>query len=163
MYFKGSVRHEGIAEVVDAVDSIPVIGNGDLRGPDDVVRMREATDCAGFFIARAAMHDPTVFRPMRQALDGADPDAPADLGLRLAALTTYLERAATRGEVPLAVLKRQVTRFLSAAPGAKKLRAAVHGAPDAAGVRELLEVARLDHDPGTGVEHGREGQPRHDR
>ena len=29
--------------------------------------------------------------------------------------------------------------------------------------KELLEVARLDHDPGTGVEHGREGQPRHDR
>ncbi|MGB1587096.1 MAG: tRNA dihydrouridine synthase [Thermoplasmatota archaeon] len=149
--YSGNADWTSIARLVDGLD-IPVIGNGDLRGPDDVLRMREDTDCAGFFIARAAMHDPTIFRPMRQALDGSDPEAPADLFVRLGALTTYLDRASTLGEVPLAVLKRQVTRFLSAAPGAKKLRAAVHAAPDAAGVRALLEVARLDHDPSAGVE-----------
>ena len=149
--YSGDADWTAIASLVDHLD-IPVIGNGDLRGPDDVVRMRDATECAGFFIARAAMHDPTVFRPLRQALDGEAPEPPADLGKRLSALTTYLDRAATLGEVPLAVLKRQVTRFLSAAPGAKKLRAAIHGAPDAAGVRALLEIARLDHDPSAGVE-----------
>jgi nifR3 family TIM-barrel protein len=36
-YFKGEVRLDGIAEVVAAVDSIPVIGNGDIREPEDVV------------------------------------------------------------------------------------------------------------------------------
>jgi len=66
--------------------------------------------------------------------------------VRLGALNTYLARAATLGEVPLAVLKRQVTRFLAAAPGAKRLRAAVHAATDAVEVRTLLEVAELHHE-----------------
>jgi tRNA-dihydrouridine synthase B len=142
--YGGEADWRAIGNLVDALD-IPVIGNGDLRGPDDVISMQQQTDCAGFFIARAAMHDPTVFRRMRQALDLQSVDEPAGLVERLDALNTYLVRAEQLRPVPLAVLKRQVTRFLSGAPGARALRAQVHDAADAPEIRQLLEVSNVHH------------------
>src|ERR1700749_5202558 len=43
MKFSGEARLDGIAEVVAAVDRIPVIGNGDVRTPHDAKRMVEVT------------------------------------------------------------------------------------------------------------------------
>ncbi|MFG0328686.1 MAG: tRNA dihydrouridine synthase DusB [Phycisphaerales bacterium] len=61
-YFKGTVDLEGIAEVVAAVDSIPVIGNGDIKTPEDARRMVEATGCAGVMVARASIKRPWLLR-----------------------------------------------------------------------------------------------------
>ncbi|MFO0947902.1 MAG: tRNA-dihydrouridine synthase [Planctomycetota bacterium] len=60
--FAGSVDHSGIAAVVDAVRKIPVIGNGDVRSPEDVRQMMERTGCAGVMIGRRALSDPWIFR-----------------------------------------------------------------------------------------------------
>ncbi len=60
--FRGSVNLDGIGEVVAAVDSIPVIGNGDLIEPEDVQRMMHYTGCAGVMIGRGAMRAPWLFR-----------------------------------------------------------------------------------------------------
>jgi nifR3 family TIM-barrel protein len=62
MRFGGSVRLEGIAEVVAAVKKIPVVGNGDVRVPEDARRMMEATGCAGVMIGRGALARPWIFR-----------------------------------------------------------------------------------------------------
>ncbi len=135
--YSGDADWQAIGRLVDHLD-IPVVGNGDLRDPEDVLRMAEETDCAGFFIARAAMHDPTVFQRMRQALDGG-PVAPApSLETRLAALDTYLERAGSLGEIPLAVLKRQATRFIQGVPGARAARVAIQQAKVGDEVRARL-------------------------
>lgn len=60
--FRGSVDLDGIAEVVAAVDSIPVIGNGDITEPPDVLRMMERTGCAGVMIGRGALRCPWIFQ-----------------------------------------------------------------------------------------------------
>jgi nifR3 family TIM-barrel protein len=62
MKFSGQVRLEGIAQVVAAVRSIPIIGNGDVRTPDDARRMLQQTGCAGVMIGRAAISSPWIFR-----------------------------------------------------------------------------------------------------
>lgn len=62
MRFSGNARLDGIAEVVSAVDRIPVIGNGDVRSPEDAKRMFEHTGCAGVMIGRAALSRPWIFR-----------------------------------------------------------------------------------------------------
>lgn len=135
--YTGRADWDAIARLVDRLD-IPVVGNGDIREPDDVVRMRDETACAGFFIARAAMRDPTVFRRMRQALDGRVPDAPPPLSVRLATFLEYLDRAATLGLQNVGDLRRQAMRFASGAPGAKALRVALHETDDAASVRAVV-------------------------
>jgi len=55
MRFSGEARLDGIAEVVAAVKRIPVIGNGDLRSPQDAARMLAHTKCAGVMIAGCAV------------------------------------------------------------------------------------------------------------
>ncbi len=62
MKFSGEVRLDGIAEVVAAVKTIPVFGNGDVRVPEDARRMIEKTGCAGVMIGRAALSAPWIFR-----------------------------------------------------------------------------------------------------
>jgi tRNA-dihydrouridine synthase B len=62
MKFSGQVRLDGIAEVVAAVKSIPVIGNGDIKSPQDARRMLEHTGCAGVMIGRGALSAPWLFR-----------------------------------------------------------------------------------------------------
>ena len=59
-YYSGKADWDIIAAVKDAV-SIPVIGNGDLAGPEDVEKMAEATGCDGFMIGRGAQGNPWIF------------------------------------------------------------------------------------------------------
>jgi nifR3 family TIM-barrel protein len=58
--FSGGVHHGGIRAVVEAVERIPVIGNGDVRTVADAARMLE-TGCAGIAIGRGALLNPWVF------------------------------------------------------------------------------------------------------
>jgi len=62
MKFGGTCRLEGIAAVVEAVRGIPVIGNGDVRTPEDARRMIERTGCAGVMVGRAALGAPWLLR-----------------------------------------------------------------------------------------------------
>ena len=142
--YQGVAEWTHIRRLAEALD-VPVIGNGDLRTPADVVRMRDETGCAGFFVARAAMHDPTVFRRMRDALEGREPGPAPGLAGRLRTLLLYLERAEGLG-LPIGDLRRQATRLVAGAPGAKRLRVAVQDAPDIGVLRERVAAALAEAD-----------------
>ena len=63
--FRGSVSYAGIAQVVEALrrfPRVPVIGNGDVKTPEDARRMLGATGCAGIMIGRGALKQPWIFR-----------------------------------------------------------------------------------------------------
>jgi len=63
--YTGEARWEYIAAVKDAV-KIPVIGNGDIRSPEDAAAMVEATGCDAVMIGRAAPANPWIFRQIAQ-------------------------------------------------------------------------------------------------
>ena len=63
--YTGQARWEYIAAVADAV-SIPVIGNGDVRTPEDAAAMVDATGCDAVMIGRAAPSNPWIFRQIAQ-------------------------------------------------------------------------------------------------
>jgi nifR3 family TIM-barrel protein len=63
--YSGEARWEWIAAVKDAV-TIPVIGNGDIRTPEDAAAMVEATRCDAVMIGRAAPANPWIFRQIAQ-------------------------------------------------------------------------------------------------
>ncbi len=74
--FTGKANWDDIAMVVEALD-VPVIGNGDLNTPEDVIRMKEHTNCAGVMIGRGSFGNPWLFRDARALLDGEErPPAP---------------------------------------------------------------------------------------
>src|SRR5205814_1268031 len=60
--FSGNVNRDGIRRVVEAVERIPVIGNGDIRTIEDGIRMFAETGCDGISIGRGALANPWIFR-----------------------------------------------------------------------------------------------------
>ena len=63
--YSGNARWEWIAAVKDAV-KIPVIGNGDIRSPEDACAMVAATGCDAVMIGRTAPANPWIFRQIEQ-------------------------------------------------------------------------------------------------
>jgi len=68
--FHGHVDLQGIRQVVEAVNRIPIIGNGDVRSVEDAIDMRRITGCDAVAIGRGAMLDPWIFRKLSQQRRG---------------------------------------------------------------------------------------------
>jgi nifR3 family TIM-barrel protein len=66
--FGGTVNLAGIRKVVEAVKTIPVIGNGDIITPQAAKKMFDETGCAGVSIGRGAFYDPWIFKRTLQYL-----------------------------------------------------------------------------------------------
>lgn len=66
--FSGTVNLAGIRAVVEAVRTIPVIGNGDVTTPEAAGMMLEETGCAGVSIGRGAFYNPWIFAHTREYL-----------------------------------------------------------------------------------------------
>ncbi len=63
--YSGQARWEWIAAIKDAV-KIPVIGNGDIRTPEDACAMVAQTGCDAVMIGRMAPANPWIFRQIEQ-------------------------------------------------------------------------------------------------
>lgn len=75
--FHGNVQIDPIRETVEAVQKIPIIGNGDIRTVDDAFRMRIETGCAAVAIGRGVLLDPWIFQKIERASRGhSDPFEP---------------------------------------------------------------------------------------
>lgn len=74
--FHGDVDLDGITAVKDAVDTMPIVGNGDVRSVEDALAMRRKTNCDAVAIGRGAMLDPWIFRKIDQTLRGVNPSEP---------------------------------------------------------------------------------------
>jgi nifR3 family TIM-barrel protein len=97
--FAGEVNHDGIRAVVEAVERIPIIGNGDVRTLHDAAQMFQTTGCAGIAIGRGALLNPWLFAQLARWEQTGEPGPPATWHERLAFMERHFHRlVANRGE-----------------------------------------------------------------
>ncbi len=159
--YSGQARWEWIAAVKDAV-AIPVIGNGDIRTPEDACAMVAATGCDAVMIGRAAPANPWIFRQIAQyaALGRYDEPTEAD---RYALIRAYFgallgENAHDDAEPAKAhkeaqgKMKQFASWFTHGVPGGAALRKAIYEAKTGPAVLDAVErffESRLDALPST--------------
>ena len=67
-YYTGTADWNIIKKVKENV-SIPVIGNGDIKSPEDAKRIFEQTNCDGIMIGRATLGKPWILEQIRTYLE----------------------------------------------------------------------------------------------
>ena len=149
--YSGQAQWEWIGAVKQAV-GIPVMGNGDIRTPEDAAAMVAETGCDAVMIGRAAPANPWIFRQIAQYTATGSYERPTvedryrmicayfEMLLNEAEATKDLPRAARLGD-PAGKMKQFATWFTHGVPGGAKLRAAIYQARDGADV--LAEVERF--------------------
>ncbi len=90
--FSGTVNQDGIRAVVEAVQKIPVFGNGDVRSIADAARLIENTGCQGVAIGRGALANPWFFRQLDAWVRTGEPGSRGSYHDRLAFMRTHLTR-----------------------------------------------------------------------
>ncbi len=94
--FSGAVSLDGIRQVVEAVERIPVVGNGDVRTVADAVRMRRETGCPAVSIGRGALANPWIFRQLVEHETTGEFGPPGNFDDRLALLRRQFGYVAER-------------------------------------------------------------------
>ena len=136
--YSGQAQWEWIAQIKQAV-RIPVIGNGDIRTPEDAAAMVAQTGCDGVMIGRAAPANPWIFRQIAQyTATGSYERATLDDRYRL--IRTYFKMLLEEAEASQALprdarmgetsgkMKQFASWFTHGVPGGAKLRAAIYHA-----------------------------------
>lgn len=82
-HYAGTAHWDRIAELKQAVTSIPVLGNGDIWEATDAVKMMEHTDCDGVVIGRGCLGKPWLFRDLVDVFSGRDVAPTPTLGFVL--------------------------------------------------------------------------------
>jgi nifR3 family TIM-barrel protein len=149
--YSGQAQWNWIAAVKQAV-RIPVVGNGDVRTPEDAAAMVAETGCDAVMIGRAAPANPWIFRQIAQYTATGSYERPTtedryrmirvyfEMLLKEAEATKDLPRDARMGD-PAGKMKQFATWFTHGVPGGAKLRAAIYHACNGADV--LGEVERF--------------------
>jgi tRNA-dihydrouridine synthase len=138
-------RWEWITAVKQAV-KIPVIGNGDIRSPEDAAAMVEQTGCDAVMIGRMAPANPWIFRQIAQYSDSGTYEQPSEAG-RYQMIRTYFQMLIEEEIVGAeGKMKQFASWFTHGVPGGAGLRKAIYEAksgPEILGrVEEFFEAKR---------------------
>jgi nifR3 family TIM-barrel protein len=94
--FRGEVDREGIRAVVEAVDRMPVIGNGDVRTLADAETMIRETGCAAVSIGRGCLGNPFLFRQLARWAESGEPGPEPSFEERLDMMERHFHRLVER-------------------------------------------------------------------
>lgn len=138
-FYSGTADYNIIKEVKNAL-VIPVIGNGDVFGIEDAVRMKEETACDGIMIARGAQGNPWLLREVAQYLKtGEIIDKPSFEEKIEVALKHFDLLIQIKGEhIGLLEMRKHASWYIKGMQGASKIKTEINRSKDIEEVKKLL-------------------------
>lgn len=138
--FEGHAHWDMIGEAKAAI-RIPVIGNGDVRTPDDAVRMLRLTGCDGVMLGRAAFGDPWVFKRIRALLEQGTELPPPTAAERLEAGIRHLGMMveAVGPDHAAREMRKHVAWYVKGLPNSHKVREQINHTRGADAMADLLQ------------------------
>jgi len=165
-YYSGHSAWSAITTLREAVDDIPILGNGDIFSAEDAIEMVEQTGAAGVMIGRGCQGRPWIFGDLQAAFEGrADRYRP---GVRKVAETVYrhgellTEFFEDEGK-GMRDIRKHIAWYFKGYPVGGEIRSQLAQVPSLARLRELLDQLDLELPyPGVGAEgtRGRAGHPK---
>jgi tRNA-dihydrouridine synthase B len=138
--FEGEADWRLIEQLREAV-SVPLIGNGDVRTPEQARRMLTETGCDGVMVGRAAISNPWLLRDIRLGLEGLEPGPAPTMRERIetalehlrllvaveAEVNSYSEAVETPAFADAELracraLRGQIPMYIKGEPGASQVR-----------------------------------------
>ena len=136
--FAGQAHWEVIAEVKEGT-SLPVIGNGDVKTPEDAQRMIRETGCDAVMVGRGSFGNPWLFTRAQRLLEGVDPGPAPTPRERIETAIGHLhELAATRGDYAAVLMRKHVAWYVRGLYDNSSLCRDVNRAQTPAEVESLL-------------------------
>jgi tRNA-dihydrouridine synthase B len=159
--YTGSARWDEIAAVVDAL-TIPVLGNGDIKTPEDAVRMRRDTGCAGIMIARGSFGQPWIFDQTRDLLEGRPkrPDPPVEERFQIALEHARMAEEYEPDRRGAAIeFRKHLGWYVKGLPASADLRKRLHAVSSLGEVEGIFEEYLRDRHRFAAIEAASDGQP----
>ncbi len=125
--YSGQANWDAIAQLKQAVTSIPVFGNGDIWEAWDALRMMRETGCDGVVVGRGCLGRPWLFRDLADVFQGRQPSNPPAFG---EVRTVMLDHAARLVEwsgerLGLLSFRKHATWYTKGFPGSARWRSAL--------------------------------------
>lgn len=138
--YDGQARWEAIAELKQAVRTIPVLGNGDIWEAEDALRMMRTTGCDGVVVGRGCLGRPWLFRDLAAVFEGHAPEDPPRLGQVVQIMLEHVRRLCdwagpTHG---VRMFRRHATWYTKGFRGSARLRRQIMQADTLEALAEVL-------------------------
>ena len=143
--YSGKADWKIIKQVKDAVN-IPVIGNGDIKTPQDAKRMLVETDCDAVMIGRGILGNPWLIRDTVKYLDdNIIPDKPTNIE-RIDMCLFHLNELSKQKTEKVAVLeiRNHIAWYLKGMKGSNEVKNNIYKTTDLEKIRKILNDYRKE-------------------
>ncbi|MGE5176288.1 MAG: tRNA dihydrouridine synthase DusB [Hyphomicrobiales bacterium] len=110
--FTGQAHWDVIAHVKEAT-ALPVIGNGDVKTPEDAKRMIDETGCDGVMVGRGSFGNPWLFARAHRLIQGEDPGPEPTARERIETAIEHLhDLAAKKGDYASTLMRKHIAWYV---------------------------------------------------